>query len=333
VAGILAEQGHGFPLLHDITDLLRTGDLTLIKPGSTPHAVEVKTRVAGQRPTGDLVEFEYEVSVWPDPTFDPSAEGAATPTALRPKPMRQISRLVGAKQEMLAELGVPFHRAGSQVPSAVIEGEDVPGPPAWQELRRVVRAAKRSGYASSAIDDTFLYVAIYDSAGVTNHTYARLGNRVSEDLLRSGILFENPTDNALSLYSIPHDERGGPQLFMPYFLLPLPRSHILDILHGRLIVVNLVNLGRIASLMRGVGLDVELRDGSAQLVSDPLVVSRTFTDNEGHSIRGDFHHLQRHLTEMAMEFRPAAYIVKVASDVLNLLSGSAMQELLKRLDE
>jgi hypothetical protein len=52
IATGLSQRGWGFPLIHDITDVLRIGDITFIRPRQTPEfvTVEVKTRLLNEFP-------------------------------------------------------------------------------------------------------------------------------------------------------------------------------------------------------------------------------------------------------------------------------------------
>ncbi len=53
----------GYPLLHDVTDLLRIGDVTFIKPGEPAITAEVKTRVVSSRPSETGTVYEYRIEL------------------------------------------------------------------------------------------------------------------------------------------------------------------------------------------------------------------------------------------------------------------------------
>lgn len=62
----LAGKDWGFPVLHDITDCLRIGDVTFVKydPELTASTYEVKTRLKEEQPLDDgKSEFNYEVTL------------------------------------------------------------------------------------------------------------------------------------------------------------------------------------------------------------------------------------------------------------------------------
>jgi hypothetical protein len=77
----LSNEGWGFPLLHDITDTLRVGDVTFVKPGEARSrqvsTFEVKTRLMAERLADDgKTQFEYQVTVASPSPFDPARGGA-----------------------------------------------------------------------------------------------------------------------------------------------------------------------------------------------------------------------------------------------------------------
>jgi hypothetical protein len=64
IAETLGSRGWGFPLLHDITDCLRVGDISFIKTGHAIRTVEVKTRLIDKEPTADgRTLLNYWISV------------------------------------------------------------------------------------------------------------------------------------------------------------------------------------------------------------------------------------------------------------------------------
>ena len=64
IAEALAGAEWGFPLLHDITDCLRIGDLTFVRPTAEHTTIEVKTRLVGKRrETKGRAKLEYQITV------------------------------------------------------------------------------------------------------------------------------------------------------------------------------------------------------------------------------------------------------------------------------
>lgn len=272
IAEALWAEGWGFPLLHDATDVLRIGDITFVRPGEAPLTVEVKTRLEeeGRIPGQDEQLSRYTVTVLAteelpplrsapsgasaspsaddpaEPADDPDAAARALPPALQrsqPRVERQIRRLRTARARQTA------------APDTVFENHDGSGPVLNRHVRsshpghddalaRVVRKARADGYAAETVEATFLYAALHDPAGLDPARVVALAERLPDDIVGSGILDEDDKNrNALVLNQIPSPESRGPQLFLPYFLLPLPRVAICDLLHGRTVLLNLVNPG------------------------------------------------------------------------------------------
>jgi hypothetical protein len=73
---------YGLPLLHDITDLLRIGDVTFFKPAERPLTVEMKTAVIGTKARKKTRTMTYNVTaIWPSSDHPPQTVTA--PESLR----------------------------------------------------------------------------------------------------------------------------------------------------------------------------------------------------------------------------------------------------------
>lgn len=159
VVAHLGGKGLGFPLLHDITDTLRIGDVTFIVPGE-PHATaEIKTHITSSEPTEKGRKMSYEITaIWglEEPPVRVRNVGKGTATlpdkqarAKRQRPAkpsigRQLRRLRKAEQLRAAGDGEFIqHEEGD--PSLTIFGPGSKGKSHWTVLRRLARAARRDG--------------------------------------------------------------------------------------------------------------------------------------------------------------------------------------------
>lgn len=334
VAVEMANRGLGFPLIHDVTHLLRVGDLSLVAPGEAPRLVEVKTKVRGRsRTSGGKEQVEYQVSaVWaeglgaaPAPDHDasdaPRPDSAVIPWSARLR--RQLGRMTKARIEALAEPNVPTEFEGQRILTAIREGEGRRS--RWDVVRRVIRRAKRTGYASESVDQAFLYAAIFDPRGLRKNRLETSVSELPKDLVDSGIFFHERERNSLIVNTVPHPSRR-PQLFLPYFLYSIPRTAVLDMLHGRLILLNLLNPGRVAEALENEGFSVEVASEQKNITKDPLTVSAQFSDDEGNLYRVEMHQLQLHLDEMVMEFLPLAYLTDVANAMKDAVRQAALHD-------
>jgi len=320
----LSNNGWGFPLLHDITDCLRIGDITLIKPGRKIQTVEIKTRLLDKRPAPEgKTTFEYQVTVLFAPAEDlpapiPEAERSKheLPTDSKhrspepsPRAARQVRRLHVARTHQESQPGTvtevdskPFFKMRVTPTNS---GH-------FASLRRVVRRARLGGYASASAENTFFYAAFYRPEGIGIDTVQH--PQLEQDLIDSGILFEKGQGrNDLVIHSVPSPEGRGPQLFLPYYLYSLPQTSIIDILHGRLIIVILINSGRIIAALEEEGYKVAIPSGRNDLGKDSLVVSTMIEDGAGSSYQIELHGLQRHVYETIHEFRSVRNLIEVAA--------------------
>jgi hypothetical protein len=324
IAEALASRGWGFPLLHDITDLLRIGDITFIRPDEEPRTrtVEIKTRLKNKRPAErGLTTLEYEVTVlMAVDDFQPEivaleSEGesdrtnnAAKPPRSSPRITRQLTRLDTARARQRLEDETITEIAGARVISVRSEIDhrgygDV--------VQRVARKARRVGYASETVENAFLYVSLYDQEGLDPKRDESKFQQISKDLVASGIFYDEEKErNSLVIYSVPHAQPSA-QLFLPYYLYSLPKTTIIDMLHGRMMLFIFVNSGRIVSALEEQGFEVEFPTGRNDLANESLVASWTY-DIGKETYRGQLHNLGIHIHEMIMEFRSVQYLVTVA---------------------
>ena len=74
-------------------------------------------------------------------------------------------------------------------------------------------------------------------------------------LVASGIsLTDDVARNSVWLSSLPDTRGNHAHRYLPYYLYPLPRAWILDILQGRLVLLSVLNVGRVAVALENEGL-------------------------------------------------------------------------------
>jgi hypothetical protein len=344
VSAMSASERWGFPILHDITDCLRIGDVTFVLPGDVRSTIEVKTQVLSEEKEPDgRVRLEYQVHIaamaqppqlrfagqsLPTERADSLANHADEPSGVASRPARriderferQLRRLNVARQHQDAPVGSVREIDGTRVVTTAVDGS------AWAEnadvLQRVVRRARRNGYACEPVDDTFLYGAFYDADGLEIDRLHLLMESLPRDLVDSGVLInDEPSRNSLGLYTIPAEPHRGPQQYLPYYLLPIPRTAVHDILHGRMILFNLVNVGRIAEALEAEGFVVRQDGSGGAPPNGSMVIEMEVETARGARYAAEYHNPELHLTEMAMEFLPLRYLVDV---ILGSQSGLAL---------
>jgi limonene-1,2-epoxide hydrolase len=320
----VANEGWGFPLIHDVTDVLRIGDVTFVRPGDPPLTLELKTKVVQAHPErgGKRTEFEFEVQALgvrepPPIRAGSSTEPASTDGWRRRRPLaervnRQVQRLQTAEAHQTAEPGVSEIDGKPVVTILMNDRQKGTESDRIDVLRSVTRRARRNGFAAQQVDETFLWAAVYDKDGLEQERFTSHIEQLPGVLVNSGIFFSERTErNAIVIYSLPPKEARSPSLYTPYHLLGLPVSTTVDIMRGRMVVFNIVNPGRLIAALEAAGFEVSTPGGLLDLSNESLVLSYTIDTDHG-AYRAEIHALGLHITEMMYEFRSVSYLVDMA---------------------
>ena len=340
IAAHLADEGWGFPVLHDVTDCLRIGDITFVDVTTKPRTfrtVEVKTRVTGERPTSDgKTEYTYQVQaiLHFSPGEVPSVDDSSKPEELTLKATQgppQIARGPSRLDRQMRRMSTAIAKQNA-IPGEVT---DIPGQDPllttdikirtsahWKELRRVIRKARTYGYASEPIDGALIYLALYRKEGLTAESINEgltaesvKGIPFAEEIERSGI-FDRATDrfpNSLVVHGVPpNEDRGGIRYFLPHFLYSIPHRAISDLLHHRLAIIVLSNPGKLVDAIEAVGLKVSNRSGVPDLEPGSIVATHRFEDASGGTWHVELHNLNWHIFELIYEFKSIQHLVAVA---------------------
>ena len=132
---------------------------------------------------------------------------------------------------------------------------------------------------------------------------------MQSDLVASGIFLDDRSKNSLYVLGMPDPTQAGPSRFLPYYLYPIPRGWVVDILRGRLVVFALLNPGRIGEALETLGVRAEGGEGKRYL--------RALAEVEAGGARFlvDLP-LDDNITEMVMEARPLADVLDVAETLI-----------------
>jgi hypothetical protein len=346
-ANQLAKAGWGFPLLHDVTDCLRIGDVTFIKidPETGTRkltTVEMKTRLVSQQPAGDnQTRYHFEVSAITGLTneqvtelglldFDETAAALGDDRhAQAPRTRRPDRRL----QSQLRRLG----RAVDHTSAPFNEIVEIPGDGPfmaahfiseakshWKILRRIIRNARKEGYASEAVDTTFLYAAIYSETGIEEEDIKN--DRMIEDL-GSDIFVHDGRRKQLLINQIPVVETQSVQDFMPFYLFRIPRRALRDLINGRLVLLVLLNPGKIVEALEADGFQVIDRTGRGDLSPESFILRATLSGPDGKQYAFEYRGMRSHLDEMIYEFKSIQYLVDVARQARDL----AQEKMIERV--
>lgn len=328
IAQHLANQGAGFPLLHDVTDCLRIGDITFVKPlsdaGPWQHrlsTVEVKTRVVSEQPTQDgKTEYGYEVQVTgigksPD-DFDfllasnsqeAGVELPPLPSAPRrqdPRHERQLRRMENALTRQEAPDGEVVELQ-DEAPLLNVRFESSAAS-YWPQLRRVIRNARTSGLATELAEPGLLLVAFYNKNGVSADPLKDLPlPHLFQEQMFPG---EMRGENQAVIHAVPANDPGRINMFLPYYLYSIPKKAIFDIVRGRLVVAVIVNPAFIFRALEADGFEIRRQARHPH----SAVVSAALTLDDGSTFRADLHNLNFYLNEIVHEFKGIMHLVETA---------------------
>ncbi|KPN22028.1 hypothetical protein [Arthrobacter sp. Edens01] len=258
----------GIPIVHDITNVLRIGDLTFMRP--TGLAAEADYRTIELK-TSRLDEREIEggkttvtlgitaISTEPFPSYvtdPPHSNPDHTPnTTRRRRADRRIERQLARMEIATASKNAPLHKStkiGNQhvFPISLPEEQK----PHWKELRRAIRQARRDGNAYFELGGFVGYSLIYNSDGVSSEDI--LSTSLNHDV--RGLLHEEIGDrNSITLSMIPdNDQDTYSSRVLPFYLWEVPQRAVRDILRNRLVIAATYNSGWMEKLLANAGLTI-----------------------------------------------------------------------------
>lgn len=265
----------GIPIIHDITSVLRVGDVTFMLPSETGAAldatfrtVELKTTRLSERRTDDgRTAIEVQVTVignepLPFPERPPAEAHSGSDGVQVRRPDRRIERQLERMDIAIAKKNAPMHRyakIGDEYQFSVqLEKEEQPH---WAELRRAIRTARRDGFAYFELGGFVGYSLVYNAHGVTEEDIkaSPLPRHVT------GLMHEETRDrNSITVSHLPDkdDDRWSAEV-LPFYLWDVPQRAIRDIIRNRLVIVGTYNSGWMEKLLKDAGLSVIPKSGGA----------------------------------------------------------------------
>lgn len=269
MAGYLLGRQFGVPIVHDITNWLRIGDITFLRfdeePGSWRfQTVELKSSLNESRTTDDgMVEANVTVNVYSNESleistnFDKEVRAALDP----PTPSETDSQRAPHKRDRRLEK--QFRRLDQMVKrrdmkdNAITTIDGIPNlvfrlPHAdthhWSDFRRAIRSARRDGYSFFAIDNFIGYGVFYSKEGVSEEHITKFRDPFCEHVKNELIDPDGGGANGFLLVrQIPmlekYDIDGFP--IMRFFSYEIPQIAVSDLLRNRLLVTVTVNFGRL----------------------------------------------------------------------------------------
>ena len=284
MAGHLLSQHFGVPIVHDITNWLRIGDITFLRFNEEPFSwkfqtVEIKSSAGESRTNDDgSTGIALPVSVYSNEPFEVAEIGTATEGQEHQTPQREVSSPKRAAKEdrridnqirrlnrMARRRDMPENTVTTidGIPNLVFRSSHEETHH-WTELRRSIRMARRDGYAFFSIDGFIGYAVLYRKEGVREADILskrdQFVNDVQEHLLASQ---GSNIRNAFLSRQIPMEEDEDLKTLpvMRFYSYNLPQKAISDFIRNRLLISVVVNTGRVDTALVDLGFNAAPADG------------------------------------------------------------------------
>lgn len=265
----------GIPIIHDITDILRVGDVTYVRPTGhqdplahyTTMELKISPGVPVEDSDEDLLNFSIQVhAISRDPMVRPAHVTAMNhaPVAVErqerqtrhanPRVQRQLKRMRHAVEGQSAEFYKMSKVGDAQV--FTVHTEDDPDPH-WPLLRKAMREARKHGDASFSLGGFVTYTVVYNPDRLTSSDFQpeSMVASIREIMPSPG---RTGKDNlTVQLVSEPRDDdKRLPHVVVPMFLWDVPRRAIDDMIRFRMVVTAAWNMGALAELIEAEGMEV-----------------------------------------------------------------------------
>jgi hypothetical protein len=347
VAESFANAGAGFPLIHDVTNCLRVGDLTfcnILDDDDEPLTVEVKAKTLGVE--GDIAKMQ--VSIYApaiQPKFvaavekmkkipvevheqkddeKPSAETEASKPPRRndPRLTRQVKRMAHVRSLQTAgHLEVMEFKESKALPLLPVKIKMRHSYFHWDVVREMASEAKIKGYAARPIDDAFFYAVTYtDEPSV--YPWSAEANLPFEDEVTEAAKKDLPLCADASknhiCFRTTWDYLSGevPPYIRPFLLYEIPADMRIDILWRRLMITVYINIGKIVEALERAGIEARVPDDDDELngLFIPTGFREVLDDGSVVEIRGG--NLNEHANKVGFEFMSLDGFVSCVSQLM-----------------
>ena len=286
----------GIPIVHDITNMLRVGDVTFMRPmvpvsDTVYRTIELKTtRVGASIDENGATTLNLNVTAIanePFPAdFPPDQKQPAAPLEMiqKRRPDRRIERQMARMNIATASKNARLNeitKIGDQhVFSFQLPKEQEPH---WKELRRAIRSARKDGFAYFELGGFVGYSVLYNTDGVTLDDIT--ASPIPEHVTRL-THEEIGSRNSITISAFPDEaDDSFSSLVLPFYLWEVPQRAIRDILRHRLMIWATYNSGWMEKLLEDAGMIINAEDVPGKDSRDFEVVAPLLWDN-GH---GDYH--------------------------------------------
>ncbi len=199
------------------------------------------------------------------------------------------------------------------------------------EAERLLTSAKESGYASSVVDDAFLYVALHSDRPV-RYPWEPVPplphwERIVADSVSSGIWFADSDKNRLYFGGTwNYFEPDMSTHIEPFLLYRLPLELITEMFHGRLMIGIFVSMGRLVDALTSAGVDARLPRSDGEFRSRFIPVGRTVEMPTGRNSRVEVDNLHWVAAELLYHFLGLQAFAYQVAQMLNTAAERAMDK-------
>jgi hypothetical protein len=320
IAQEMTRNGAGFPIFHDVTNILRVGDITFVGKGQDPVTVEVKTHYKGEFESND--SRSYSVQVWgkedqvrpfvtpaaPPPASHEATEGQASleRAIAHPRLRRQLERMQIAQQLQVAKEGEILNTGDT--PTLFVGWARDEHLHHWDLVRELAAQAKRAGSASATADEAIFYAAVYTDSPLHLSSNEDLDEGwladVSAELGKSRIWYSPPHTHKNALWfsvSRSYDEDFTALHHLPFLCYPLDEEQLVDMLWGRLWFFVGVNIGKVVERLQSRGFRADYPESLSGAQRGFLRITRNVTLPNGDHGRIELQNTQLYATRMLYE--------------------------------
>ena len=333
VAELYSTAGIGFPILHDLTNCLRVGDITFVRPGKRPLTVEAKTHTFFKEK--GVIKANLEISAVLDGDEHqeitdclhrlPKDFALDAPTSVTRKTdakqlVRQLHRMSFAKDVQSLKNNHFVTNPITSVQSihlhlrAQVTHHSV--------VTELLERARVAGYATTSVEAAIFFAALrFEEPLIACENMVEMINAAtqtfSQDVARSGIWLSDITMNCpLLICSVDYmTSRLAPGV-PPLFAQPFPADIVIDLAVGRLMLITMVNVGRLADELSKSGFEVQF-DPTKKNIQDILAVSKTFKSSNGKVRRAKVFNLKHQLLAIGQNFLSINGFIATVSELIH----------------
>lgn len=331
----------GIPVIHDITNVLRVGDVTFMLPSESRHprdaiyrTVELKTTRVGESVDEDgQTTIQLTVTVIGNEPLPfavrpaPEDREVSAPAQQR-RPDRRIERQLARMDIATASKNAPMHeltKIGDDYNFNLQLAEEQQ--PHWKELRRAIRTARREGFAYFELGGFVGYSLIYNATGVTEDDIK--ASPLPDHVV--GLMHKETAErNSITISTFPDDDEDEYSAdVLPLFLWEIPHRAIRDILRNRLMITATYNAGWMEKLLSDAGLTVN-PDTSGRDPRNFEVVAHFEWEGEA---QVEYHsHVWREMWVAVHEFRGPTAVVQRAVAPMSAPSLASLENFIPPRD-